>query len=39
MKKQHFDARVRLEFVACVEFLAHIVIDTKEGDIVGTKCL
>lgn len=39
VKEQHFDAWVRLELVACVEFLAQIVIDTKEGDVVGTKCL
>ena len=39
MKKQNLDARVCLKLVACVEFLAHIVIDTKEGDVVGAKCL
>jgi len=39
MKKQHFNARVRLELVACVEFFACVEIDAKERDVVSTKCL
>jgi len=39
MKKQHFDARIRLELVGCIEFFAYVVVDAKEGDIVSTKRL